>query len=114
SDPLLRVSDYLFHHLQIMSHHPPDRFSIIEISAVLQTAKDTFFVFHQFQRQIKFSSSCLSLYPTHLQPPDLRFFSPCVLQHHHDLKQWTPAQIPIRIDFFHQPLERHFLVHIGL
>src|SRR5262249_30356207 len=100
------------HHPLKVSRDPPDRLSIVEIQAILQTARDSFCSFRQSQCEIKFSHTCFFTDLAHLQPFDLEFFSARVLQHHHDLKQRTPAQVPLRIDLLHQFLKWHVLVRI--
>src|SRR5262249_44383420 len=64
------------------------------------------------QRQIKHSRPGLFPDSAHLQPAEFNLFPPRVLQHHHDLKQRAPAQIPLRIDLLHHLLEWHFLMRV--
>src|SRR5262249_13843834 len=112
SDPLFRISDDFFHHPLKVSRDSPDGLSLVEIPAALQTSCDSIFPLDQPQGQVKFGGSCLSADSAHLQPADLEFLPPRVLQDHHDLKQRAPAQIPLRIDLLHHLLEWHFLMRI--
>ena len=116
--PRLRIPAHLLQHVAVMLHQPLHLHRFKHILPVfhtpLQPPCSIAPRFSHRHRQIELRRSRPQRSYFHFQPRQFQPLFHRVLQRKHHLKQWTPAQLPLRLQLLHQLFKRHLLVPVPL
>src|SRR5262245_45667602 len=99
--------------IDIMAHQALDRPILKQIPAVLYYSNQIAPRIGNFYRKIESAHGHLAVDDAQPQPCQFEIFSRRVLQSQFDLKEWSSAEVSLRLQLLHQLFKRRVLMRIG-